>query len=236
MDTCVARHLGVAARHLLHVIKPDLARYCVNHPDELASSLDAELSSKVHTNAVLADWDTFYWERNIRVPDMGDVRIPDVRDDLTRVLIIPESLRISTGIELCRKGIPGGCAGFPVWCYLVDPDADITRNERTASAGTYAILVRGRAVPDENLKGLSAEQIVQLGIATENARERVIHELKFFSETGAHLDASTTTLCSGSRTRNGGVPRIAWNRNELQILACHARRASKLLGAREVTQ
>ena len=40
--------------------------------------------------------------------------------------------------------------------------------------------------------------------------ERLILEVKYFTETGKHLDVKGVTLCTGSRNSDGNVPYVDW--------------------------
>ncbi len=63
---------------------------------------------------------------------------------------------------------------------------------------------------DEELKNKSANMLAEAGIKGETLPERLLHELKYFTDTGKHLDVKNTTLCSGSRDPYGVVPLVDW--------------------------
>ena len=67
-------------------------------------------------------------------------------------------------------------------------------SERTAKNGPYAIRVRDRVEADEELKNRSARDLQQQGILGITIEEREIFELKYFTETGQHLDIVNWTL------------------------------------------
>ncbi|PIU74766.1 MAG: hypothetical protein COS76_04390 [Candidatus Portnoybacteria bacterium CG06_land_8_20_14_3_00_39_12] len=64
--------------------------------------------------------------------------------------------------------------------------------------------------------------------------ERIIHELKFFQETGEHLDIDNITLCAGSRGRGGHVPLVSWNGGHFVVVWCRPGRAGEVWRARQV--
>jgi len=100
---------------------------------------------------------------------------------------------------------------FSSWKYT-DRNLDkIIRSDRTSKDGAYAVWVRDRVEADEENKNLSAEQVKQQGIAGITLEERLLYELKFFKETGNHLDISNWTLCSGSRVSDSDVPGVDWD-------------------------
>ena len=101
---------------------------------------------------------------------------------------------------------------FPCWRWTEDNfDKIVIYNERDAKNGPYSIWVRDEVEADEKYKNLSANQIKGMNIKTETLVERLIHELKYFQETGKHLDIKNITLCTGSRYSDGNVPYVCWN-------------------------
>jgi len=71
-------------------------------------------------------------------------------------------------------------------------------------------------------------------VLTETLFERIIHELKFFQETGKHLDIDNITLCAGSRERDGHVPHVAWRGDAFDVFWCRPGFARGFLRARQV--
>ena len=53
-----------------------------------------------------------------------------------------------------------------------------------------------------------------------NLLERIIFEIKYFSETGKHLDIKGLTFCSGSRYSDGDVPSAGWALDEFWVDWC----------------
>ena len=87
----------------------------------------------------------------------------------------------------------------------------VVENEREPKKESYLIWVRDREEADRKLRNLSANDIKERKLTTQTLLERMIHERKFFKETGRNLDTLTWTLCSGSRDLRGGVPRVGWD-------------------------
>ena len=48
-------------------------------------------------------------------------------------------------------------------------------------------------------------------------KERMVLELKYFDETGKHLDIENWTLCTGFRHSVGRVPRCDWGGGEFCV-------------------
>ncbi|MBI2033910.1 MAG: hypothetical protein HYT13_02315 [Candidatus Liptonbacteria bacterium] len=81
----------------------------------------------------------------------------------------------------------------------------------------YCIWVRDRVEADEELKNKSANDLKRENIPGITLEERLLYELKFFDETGKHLDVQKITLCAGSRTPYGSVPSVYWHDGEVSV-------------------
>ena len=102
---------------------------------------------------------------------------------------------------------------FRCWKWTEKNLDEMVISGRNAKNGPYAIRVRDQVEADEELKNLSANDIKNKEMITETLEERLIHELKFFKETGKHLDIENITLCSASRCADGGgVPSARWDK------------------------
>jgi len=183
----------------------------------------ARISKKLRS-----EWEAFYRDMGLDV-DLSGVAVPDNPGGFDRVIIVAEGLTIEKVIAACRKY-------FKVWVYREDLDKAITENERTPANGSYAIRVRERVEADEELKNLSGEDVKARAIATETLLERLLHELKYFRETGKHLDVSNVTLASGSRYSVGYVPGVDWDSyyGKLCVYGCSPSHRGGLLRSRAV--
>jgi len=161
---------------------------------------------------LLADWQAFYRDLGIDC-DLSGVIIPDDPGGFGRVLIMAKSITPQLAYDLCAKN-------FPCWKYMDDNLDKIVTSERTAKDGSYAIRVRDRVEADEELKNLSANQLKQQNIPGITLEEREIYELKFFKETGKHLDIENWTLCAGSRYSGGRVPDVSWYSGKVSVDWC----------------
>jgi len=158
----------------------------------------------------LLEWEQFYL-KHFDTFDFAHLAVPPCPGDGWRLLIIA---------NVPLEEIHAACKDmFPCWLWTGNGVGEtVGGNERDAEGGPYAIWVRDGIEADEELKNFSASDIKEKDIATETLAERLIHELKFFAETGKHLDLKNVTLCAGSRDPFGVVPGVCWRDNELTII------------------
>jgi hypothetical protein len=180
-------------------------------PDELAKFLKKEnpfetkmASKNKRPPNIVSPWISFYRDVfGIRTVFPG-IKIPEKRDGFDRLLIIAEGMTSQKLYDKCAEL-------FPLWKWI-DRDLDeIVTSNRTAKNGAYAVWVRDRVEADEELKNLSANQLKERGVSGITLEERLIYELKYFNETGKHLDINNVTLCAGSRCRDGIVPDVGFD-------------------------
>ena len=157
---------------------------------------------------VITEWQDFYKQLGIEV-DLSGVVVPDYQDGFSRVLVIPQGLTLNRVWAVCRERFASKCWS---WCGD-DLDVNVPTNDRVSTA-SYAIRVRDRVEADEELKNLSANDLKKKKIAGITLLERLIYELKYFSETGKHLDLVNWTLCTGSRDSGGHVPYVDWRSDD----------------------
>lgn len=150
---------------------------------------------------MLSDWQDFYRDVFGIKADFSNLTIPEKRDGFDRLLVIAKGMTPQKLYDKCA-------ATFPSWKWTDTNLDEIVVSDRTAKNGAYAIWVRDRVEADEELKNLSANQLKELKISGITLEERLIYELKYFKETGKHLDIQNVTLCSGSRYRDGHVSRV----------------------------
>ncbi len=204
---------------------PDLSaeetQYWIGNKRKLQSEIRKIFKPADLLSNVRAEHERFYREELGMEVDFSGVRVPDEPGGFDRVLIVAKGLTIERVIAACRRH-------FAVSTYRDNlSDADMKSNERTPAEGHYAIRVRNREEADEELKNLSAEDVLARSLKTETLLERLLHELKYFRETGKHLDADNWTLCSGSRISYGCVPRVGWNRWDRGLCVYWANRSHR---------
>lgn len=152
---------------------------------------------------MLADWSNFYKEVFGLDLDFSGVAIPEHKPGFDRLLVIAKGMTPQRLFNKCKEL-------FPSWKYT-DTDLDkVIKSVRTSQDGHYAVWVRDRVEADEENKNLSADDLKERGTDEITLEERIVYELKFFKETGEHLDKSNWTLCPGSRDSNGVVPDASW--------------------------
>lgn len=174
--------------------------------------------------SVIHDWEDFYREVfDFRV-DLSALRIPPKREGFNRLIVMAQGLTSNQISSKCSEL-------FPTWRYTENLDA-IT-SDRDPKDGPYALWVRDRQEADEELKNLSANQLKERNIPGITLPERLILELKYWKETGRHLDEKNVTLCSGSRGPRGGVPDVHWGSGGFYVSWCSADYRRDSIRARE---
>ena len=207
------------------------AQYWLEHRGELSKMVKASLLS-MEFNAgfdmTVESWQDFYKEFFDLGLDLSSVVIPPMQSGFDRLLIIVKGVTIQQAYGACEKL-------FLCWEYTNEKlDEVVAQNDRTAKDGHYAVWVRDRIEADEELKNKSANDLSKAKVLTETLFERIIHELKFFQETGKHLDIDNITLCAGSRGRGGRVPHVSWVGDGFGVGWCRPGRAGGILRARQV--
>lgn len=151
---------------------------------------------------MLAGWQALYKEIGI-VADFSGLRVPAKKRGFDRLIAIPQGIKIQQVYDVNAQLF--GC-----WKYTsANLDETVTKNDRDPNHdGAYAIWVRERVEADEEWKNKSADQLRERSVPGITLLERLLYELKFFKETGRHLDVKNVTLCSGSRCRDGLVPGV----------------------------
>jgi len=160
---------------------------------------------------LLYTWQSFYHQVFGAEVDCFGIDIPERQDGFDRLLVIAEGMTPQRLYDKCVEL-------FSCWKWTDDNLDEVVSSERTAKSGAYAIWVRDRVEADEELKNISADKLKERNIPGITLEERLIYELKYFKETGKHLDIDNITLCSGSRLSSGGVPLVYWFRSEMRVL------------------
>jgi hypothetical protein len=153
------------------------------------------------TQRLLEEWRTLY--RELLNIELGEVIVPARRPGFDRLIVVAKGVKMQQVYDACAKL-------FKCWKYT-DKNLDevITVNDRT-SEQSYAIWVRNEVEADKQFKNNSGNDLKATNHIGMTFLERLLFELKFFRETGKHLDIQNITLCSGSRGSGGGVPGVYW--------------------------
>lgn len=154
---------------------------------------------------IFLKWKTFYKELFGIECDFANLVVPKRKKGFDRLIVVAKGMtpnRLFGKMKEC----------FPSWRHTDNLDTIVS--DRRADRD-YAIWVRDRVEADEELKNLSANDLRAKDIPGITLEERLLYELKFFKETGKHLDVVNVTLCTGSRDPDGGVPSV--------LLSCDGR-------------
>ena len=188
---------------------------------ELQRIIDA--SGKVLTE--ITDWQQFYHDLFGLEIDLLGLSVPAKKKGFDRLVIVAQGMTLQRLYDNCVKLCP-------CWKWTDDDLDKIVQSERTAKDGTYAVWFRDVVEADEELKNLSANDLKEKGIPGITLEERLLMELKYFKETGNHLDIKSWTLCSGSRCSSGGVPGVDWRSGGLGVDWYHPDNADDRLRSR----
>jgi hypothetical protein len=167
----------------------------------------------VDISSVLAGWQAFYRKFFWLDLDLSSVKIPERQSRFDRLIVVAKGLTLNQVYAICAKH-------FPCWRYADDLDKEVIQNDRQPTQ-TYAVWVRDRVEADEENKNLSANQLKKQKALGITLLERLVYELKYFQETGKHLDVENVTLCSGSRDSDGSVPRAYWYDDKFKVHWCN---------------
>jgi len=176
-----------------------------------------------------ASWQIFYQECLGMKVDFSNFSIPKCPGPGWRLLIIAQGILPEQVFQAMKNF-------FRVWKYSDKSLNDlVVRNERDPKDSSYAIWVRDVREADEVHKNKSANRVKDENLSTETLSERLVHEFKYFRETGKHLDVNNVTLCSGSRFTDGHVPSVHWHRfsDGLDVYWYHPDVAVGVLRSRE---
>lgn len=160
----------------------------------------------------LSDWQNFYQKVFGIKTDFSNLKIPEKKQGFDRLIIVVQGMTPQRLFKKCAET-------FPCWRWTENKFDTIVQSERTSEKGAYAVWFRNRIEADKELKGLSANELKEGKITGITFEERLLYELKYFMETGKHLDKGTSTLCSGSWRSHEEftVPTIYWGDNWLYI-------------------
>jgi hypothetical protein len=163
------------------------------------------------TNQRLVGWYGFYKSQFGLDLNFAKIRIPEQREDFDRLIVVAQGVTIQQVYDRCKEL-------FGAWKYTAASlDEAVIVNDRDASKGNYAVWVRDRVEADEEHNYRSVKQLKIAEVKGGTLLERLLHELKYYRETGKHLDIENITLCSGSRHLCGDVPSVGWSGDGLSV-------------------
>jgi hypothetical protein len=162
----------------------------------------AFLRGETEITGLIADWENFYQEVFGIEIDFSNLQVPTHQKGFDRLIVVAEGITLQRIYDRCKEH-------FPCWKWTEKSLSEVTTSERTVK-GAYALWFRDVVEADEDLKNLSANNLKEKGVPGITLEERLLYELKYFRETGEHLDRENITLCAGSRCSDGYVPRACW--------------------------
>lgn len=160
---------------------------------------------------VTAVWTEFYKTHFGVDVDLSGLQIPARVDGFTRPIIAVREVGIDRVYDTSCRYFK--CLRQEFSCL----GGMVRENERDSTKGSYAVWVRDSVEADDGLRGMSASGLARGSIRSVTLLERLIYGLRYFLETGSHLDVASRTLCSGSRNADGFVPYVFWYEKELRI-------------------
>lgn len=179
--------------------------YWLGHKKELVNNLNQVFSLIPKDEYVKErkDWQKFYKTQFNWEVDFSQVIIPTKAESGNwRLVFIAKGMTMNFAFDKAFEL-------FPSWKYSNDLDKEIPTNIRNTQ-NAYAIWVKNGVDPDVEFLGQStkkADPDMKLGITV---LEGIILEMKYFLETGSHLNIKGVTFCSGSRNSGGSVPSLYW--------------------------
>ena len=190
---------GFIVEFLATFFNASQVKYWLEHKTELKNKLREVFSIVDEHVSIREEWQKFYKNHFGWDIDFSQVIIPVMpTNGKWRLLFIPKGMTLNFAFKICEKL-------FASWKYCDDLDKAISKNIRNTSIH-YAVWVRDEVEPDAETLGKStrkADPDMKIGITL---LERIIFEIKYFTETGNHLDVKGATFCSGSRNSGGDVP------------------------------
>lgn len=187
----------------------DAAQYWVGKKTKLGDEIRKIFVKFNSWVGFIAEWQNLYRDVGIET-DFSNLRIPERPQSFDRLIIVAQGMMPQRPYDKCAEL-------FPCWKWTDENLDKIVTSDRSAKNGAYAIWVRDRVEADEELKNLSANDLKNQGISGITLEERLTYELKFFKETGRHLDLNNITLCTGSRYSDGYVPHVHWYDGKLHV-------------------
>jgi hypothetical protein len=152
----------------------------------------------------IKSWVGFYNKFFNTALDLSDVKVPEHLPEFGRHVVVLRALHQLKVFELMGKYFP---------CRTDDMDKVAIRSDRDPVSGTYIICIRDKVEADQEMKNLSAKHLQKKAVNGITLLERMLYELKYWDETGKHLDEQGTTLCLGSINSDGTFPGVYWDDN-----------------------
>lgn len=201
---------GFIVEFLASILNFSQVTYWLAHKSELKKKLRIVFSIVDEYADAREEWQRIYKTHFNWDVDFSQVIIHTMpTNGKWRLLFIPKGMTLNLAFSICEKL-------FTTWKYADDLNKAISKNIRNTESH-YAVWVRDEVEPDKEFLGKSTRQAdleMKIGITL---LERIIFEIKYFTETGNHLDIKGATFCSGSRDSDGNVPGADWRGDEFRV-------------------
>lgn len=213
----IADMMGNLVRHQHHFAAMSTEdRQWVSRNTEAAIGLFIEAVQNRTDNAqsdvepsYLAEWARFYLKHfGLATIDFSGIHLPAKPDYPRRAILVVPQVGNNQAFDACTNA-------FKTWRYA--DDLDSVRDVVSRPSGPYVVWVRDTVEADPEMANKSANDIETAGINTLTLKERLLLELKYFVDTGKHLDIRNWTLCAGSRYPGGLVPYFRWDDDGLYV-------------------
>ncbi|HUD03940.1 MAG TPA: hypothetical protein VMR73_00410 [Candidatus Paceibacterota bacterium] len=161
----------------------------------------------------IALWRKIYAEEGIGLPSDEELLklIPMRQVGFNWLVIVPKGMTVNQAWAMAKKR-------FKCWKYTnSDLESVLSESERGETKAISITWFRDRVEADKEMKNLSANDLEGKSVKGITLLQRILLEVKYFTETGKHLDLEDWTLCSGSRFADGRVPGASWFDGEFCI-------------------
>lgn len=159
---------------------------------------------------LVKDWQNFYQTLFKIKVDFSNLPIPEPRYDYDRLLILAQGITIEKLFKKCKTL-------FSCRKWVGENLDKIIDSERLAHQYSYAVWLKDNINPDSDLMLFSFQTLQSMPIKRITLQERLLFELKYYLETGKHLDTGQITYCAGSRVYDGQIPSTVWFDDKLMI-------------------
>jgi hypothetical protein len=160
----------------------------------------------IDVDAFRRDWEKHLPEVYGRKVDLSGIALPPLRQGFGWGVVRLPELSAQEMFETLTKRFK-----TYKWCANIDASLNPEKEARTTANGPYVPWFRDRVEADEELKNLSANDLVERGTNCITEPERIALEGWFHWKTGGHLDLKNVTLSAGSRWSDGRVPNAFWS-------------------------
>ncbi|HEY5382937.1 MAG TPA: hypothetical protein VIJ88_00020 [Candidatus Paceibacterota bacterium] len=182
-------------------LDPEKVRYYLANKKELGADLRSVLGQPL-PEFNLTEWQVFYEKRFSHTVRLSNLNVPPKPGYPCGGIVVIPGLTHSIVFDACTRA-------FKTWRY--ESDLNAITDIAVRPQGSHVVWVRDTVEADPEMANKSASDIAEAGINTITLKERMILELKYFDETGKHLDIENWTLCAGSRYSDGNVPSCRWS-------------------------